>query len=65
MDLRQRDVVLRTPNNKASLESTVADCCVALERAGLEVGLDKTHSSSSIDLEGDVLHVRGQDTKWR
>ena len=48
----------------ASLESMVADCCGAYGRAGLGVGSGKTHWSSSIDLEGEVLHVLGQDTTW-
>ena len=32
--------------------------------AGLEVGLDKTHWSSSVALEGEALVVRGQNIAW-
>ena len=32
--------------------------------AGLEVGLDKTHWSSSIAMDGETLAVRGQSIVW-
>ena len=32
--------------------------------AGLEVGLDKTHWSSSVAMDGETLAVRGQSIVW-
>ena len=50
------DDVLLFSGSNASLE----DCCVKFGEAGLEVGFDKTHWSSSIAMDGETLAVRGQ-----
>ena len=49
---------------KASLEATIEDCCVKFGEAGFEVGLDKTHWSSLIAMDGETLAVRGQSIVW-
>ena len=49
------DDILLFWGNKASLESMVADCSGAFGQAGLEVGLDKTHWSSSIEVKCHTL----------
>ena len=49
---------------KASLEAMIEDCCKNFGDAGLEVGLDKTHWSSSIAMDGETLVVRGQSVVW-
>ena len=46
--------------SKASLETMIEDCCTKFGEAGLEVGLDKTHWSSSIAMDGKTWTVRGQ-----
>ena len=50
--------------SKASLEAMIEDCCTKFGEAGLEVGLDKTHWSSSIAMDGETLAVRGQSIVW-
>ena len=52
--------VLLFSGSKASLETMIEDCCTKFGEAGLEVGLDKTHWSSSIAMDGETLTVRGQ-----
>ena len=49
---------------KASLETMIEDCCTKFGETGLEVGLDKTHWSSSIAMDGETLVVRGQSIVW-
>ena len=58
------DDVLLFSGSKASLETMVEDCCTKFGEAGLEVGLDKTHWSSSIAMDGETLAVRGQSILW-
>ena len=56
--------VLLFSGSKASLETMIEDCCTKFGEAGLEVGLDKTHWSSSIAMDGETLVVRGQSLVW-
>ena len=58
------DDVLLFSGSKASLETMIEDCCMKFGEAGLEVGLDKTHWSSSIAMDGETLAVRGQSIVW-
>ena len=58
------DDVLLFSGSKASLETMIEDCCTKFGEAGLEVGLDKTHWSSSIAMDGETLTVRGQSIEW-
>ena len=58
------DDVLLFSGSKASLEKMIEDCCAKFGEAGLEVGLDKTHWSSSIAMDGETLVVRGQSIVW-
>ena len=51
------DDVFLFSRSKASLETTIEDCCTKFGEAGLEVGLDKTHWSSSIAMDGETLVV--------
>ena len=55
------DDVLLFSGSKASLETMIEDCCTKFGEAGLEVGLDKTHWSSSVATDGETLAVRGQN----
>ena len=48
------DDVLLFSGSKASLETMIEDCCTKFGEAGLEVGLDKTHWSSSIAMDGET-----------
>ena len=48
------DDVLLVSGFKASLETMIEDCCTKFGEAGLEVGLDKTHWSSSITMDGET-----------
>ena len=45
---------------KTSPEAMIEDCCKNFWDAGLEVGLDTTHWSSSIAMDGETLVVQGQ-----
>ena len=58
------DDVFLFSGSKASLEAMIEDCCTKFGEAGLEVGLDKTHWSSSIAMDGETLAVRGQSIVW-
>ena len=58
------DDVLLFSGSKASLEAMMEDCCVKFGEAGLEVGLDKSHWSSSTAMDGETLAVRGQNREW-
>ena len=58
------DDILLFARSKEDLEAMIADCCEAFGAAGLEVGLEKTHWSSSIDLADEKIHVRGQEIQW-
>ena len=58
------DDVLMFSKSKAALEAMIEDCCVKIGEAGLEVGLDKTHWSSSIAMDGETLAVRDQNIVW-
>ena len=58
------DDILLFARSKKDLEAMIADCCEAFGAAGLEVGLEKTHWSSSIDLEGEKVRVRGTEIQW-
>ena len=58
------DDVLLFSKSKAALEAMIEDCCVKFGEAGLEVGLDKTHWSSSIAMDGETLAVRDQNIVW-
>ena len=49
------DDVLLFSGSKASLEAMIEDCCTKFGEAGLKVGLDKTHWSSSIAMDGENL----------
>ena len=42
----------------------IEDCCTKFGEAGLEVGLDKNHWSSSIAMDGETLAVRGKSIAW-
>ena len=53
------DDVLWFSGSKASLETMIEDCCSKFGEARLEVGLDTTHWSSSIAMDGEALAVRG------
>ena len=67
MDVRclgYADDVLLFSGTKASLETMIEDCCTKFGEAGLEVGLDKIHWSSSIAMDGETLAVRGQSIVW-
>ena len=50
--------------SKASLEAMIEDCCEKFRDAGLDVGLDKTHWSSSVAMDGQTLAVQGQSFVW-
>ena len=52
------DDVLLFSGSNASLETMIEDCCTKFGEAGLKVGLDKTHWSSSIASEGESHAVR-------
>ena len=58
------DGALLFSGSKASLETMIEDCCTKFGEAGLEVGLDKTHWSSSIVMDGETLAVRNQSIVW-
>ena len=58
------DDVLLFSGSKASLEAVMEECCVKFGEAGLEVGLDKSHWSSSTAMDGETLAVRGQSREW-
>ena len=58
------DDVLLLSGSEASLETMIEDCCMKFGEAGLEVGLDKTHWSNSIAIDGETLVVRGQSIEW-
>ena len=58
------DDVLLFSGSKASLEIMIEDCCTKFGETGLEVGLDNTHWSSSIAMDGETLAVRGQSIVW-
>ena len=53
------DDVLLFSGSKVTLETMIEHCCTKFGEAGLEVGLDKTHWSSSIATDGETLAVRG------
>ena len=54
------DEVLLFSRSKASLGAMIEDRCEKFGEAGLEVGLGKTHWSSSVAMDGETLAVRGQ-----
>ena len=54
------DDVLLFSGSKASLETMIEDCGTKFGEAGVDVGLDRTHWSSSIAMDGETLAVRGQ-----
>ena len=58
------DDILLFARSKGDLEAMIADCCEAFGAAGLELGLEKTHRSSSIDLADEKVHLRGQEIQW-
>ena len=58
------DNVLLFSWSKASLEAMIEDCCEKFGDAGQEVGVDITHWSSSVALDGEALFVRGQNIVW-
>ena len=49
------DDVLLFSGSKASLEAMIEVCCVKFGEAGMEVGLGKTHWSSSIAMDGEAV----------
>ena len=40
------------------------DCCASFERAGLVVGAERTHWSSSMVLDGVTMQTGGHDVLW-
>ena len=58
------DDVLLFSWSKASLEAMIEDYCEKCGEAGLEVGLGKTHWSSSVAMDGETLAVRRQSIVW-
>ena len=62
--LGHADDVLLFCRSKASFDTMIEDCCTKFGEAGLEVGLNKTHRSSSIAMDGETRAVRAQSIVW-
>ena len=62
--LAYADDVLLFADSLEKLTRMFNDCCVSFERAGLEVGAEKTHWSSSMVLEGATMRACGRDVLW-